>query len=130
MNEPKPIGVFALQYGSYNTYAEAKENGADYEIAQGCFSFEGTTGGHNLDMIVALDDMLAAINVADDWETIVVFEDGTVRDAHTYFNQGYTSREGLLEDALNSTLRIIHQLNSGVQPKIDLAYFQRLLAHK
>ncbi len=104
MQEPKPLGVFALQVGSYETLQEADESGAKYELAQGCFHFEGTTGGHNLDMIVAVQDFHSAIGIGNDWEVVVEFDNGEVQDAYTYFNEGYLPEIEQLRDALRNLL--------------------------
>ena len=89
MNKPNPLGVFALQVGSYTTLQEADESGAKYELAQGCFDFASSTGGPNLDMIVAIQDFHSAIGIGDDWEVIVEFDNGETHDAYSYFNEGY-----------------------------------------
>ena len=127
MQEPKPLGVFAVQFGSFDSYMDAKASGADYEMAQGCFDFDYGNGGANLDIVVALEELISAINVGTDWGIVVVFDNGTEQDAHSYFNEGYRSPMDIVREALGTAIVAIRSFQSGGGSHIDTAELARIL---
>lgn len=126
MNEPKPVGVYAVQFGSFTSYQDAKASGADYEIAQGCFDFTAGNGGANLDIVVALEELIAAINVGEDWGIVVVFDNGETQGAYEYFNVGYKSTADRLRKALQT---LIYDIGDTTDPLRTIRISPAVLEH-
>ena len=126
MNQPKPEGVYAVQVGSFRSFADAKAQGADYEMAQGCFDFDAGKGGHNLDIIIALEELISAINVGTDWEIVIVFDNGEEQNAYSYFSHGYISEATRLRSALKD---LVDEIGCTSKPLRSLDISSVVLEH-